>query len=305
MENMKSIVDIIGNTPLVKVKNILNKLDIKNNLFLKLESFNPSGSVKDRAALYMINDGINKGLIKESTTIVEATSGNVGISLAMIASSMGNKCIITMPENASVERVDIMKSYGAEVILTDYKLGMTGSVAKAKEICEKIEDSFYVNQFNNENNYIAHFETIGPEIYETLQGNIDIVFSSIGSGGTITGIGKYLKEKNPNIKIIGIEPEESPLITKGYFAPHKIQGIGASFIPSILDLKVVDEVITASFEESMYYKQMLSSDEGVFVGISTGASLAGLVKYVKKEKIKDKNIVIISPDGGFKYLSVK
>ena len=305
MKIYNDLTQCIGNTPLIKVDNFSNYCkigDLQNNIYVKAEFFNPSGSVKDRAAYNIISKAIDKGLIKENTTVIASTSGNMGISIAMICSLLNKKCIITMPSNFSKERILMMKAYNAEVVLTNAKKLMTGSVEKALELHKLIKDSYYIDQFAEENNYLAHYKTTGKEIYDDLDGKVDVVISTIGSGGTITGVAKYLKEKNPDIKIIGVEPSESPLITKGYCNAHNIQGIGASFIPKILDLNVIDEVLTASYEEAKSFCKVIMRD-GLFVGISSGACLAATVLAIYKNKFKDKNIVVILPDNGSKYLS--
>ncbi len=289
---MKKIVEYIGNTPILKINSMGG-----NHLFAKLESMNPGGSIKDRAAQYMLNAIKDR---KDIDGVVEATSGNTGIALAMIGASMNIPITIVMPENMSEERIKIMRGYGAEVILTPKEKGMAGSVAKAKELVKENPSMMEIGQFSNRENPKAHYETTGPEIWEQMKGNIDVFVSTIGTGGTLMGVGKFLKEKNPNIKVIGVEPEESPLISKGIAHPHQIQGIGANFIPEILDDTIYDSIITVSYDESLEKMKQLSQKEGLFVGISSGACLAAM----EKVQGEDLNIVGILPDGGERYLSV-
>ncbi len=289
---MEKIVDKIGNTPLLEIRH----KNSKNKFFVKLESKNPGGSCKDRAALYMLNKIKNRNKLK----VIEATSGNTGISLAMLGAAMEIPVSILMPENMSQERIKIMRSYGAEVILTPKEEGMAGSVKRAKEMAEKNPSFVEIGQFSNKENTKAHYETTGPEIWEQTSGDIDIFIAGIGTGGTLSGIGKFLKERNPNIKVIGIEPKESPLITEGRASRHNIQGIGANFIPEILDSEIYDEIITVSYEESIDKMKELAQKEGIFSGISSGACLAAMEK-VQGENL---NIVGILPDGGERYLSI-
>lgn len=293
-----SLLDLVGNTPLI----YLDKLskEYNNNIYIKLESFNLTGSIKDRVAKYIILDEIKKGNLKKDGYIIEATSGNTGISIAFIARLLGYKSIIVMPENMSEERKKIISSFGARLILTNKELGMKGAYEKAKEIYFNNPGSIMIDQFNNINNKKVHYET-AEEIWNDLNGNIDIVIMGIGTGGTISGVGEYLKEKNKNIKIIGIEPFTSPLISQGKVGKHSIEGIGANFIPSILNKEIIDEVITISDEEIFIAKEKIESVEGLFLGISSLANVAALVKIFKK--YQNKNIVLISPDDGMKYLS--
>ncbi len=288
---MNSIIDSIGNTPLLK----LNKTG-KNNLFVKLEGMNPGGSSKDRAALFMLNKIKNR----KGQKVIEATSGNTGISLAMLGTSMKIPVTILMPENMSEERIKVIKSYGAEIILTTATLGMAGAVEKAKELLGQDRNMIELGQFTNSENPKAHYMTTGPEIFAQTNGKIDIFVATIGTGGTLSGTGKYLKEKNPNIKVIGVEPKESPLITKGYASQHKIQGIGANFLPDTLDKTVYDEIINVSYEEAIINMRKLSENDGIFAGISSGACLAAMNKI----EGRDLNIVGILPDRGERYLSV-
>lgn len=298
-----NILDMVGDTPLIKLDRIKDKYKLKHNLYAKVEMFNPSGSVKIRAALQMIEDAIKAGLIKSDTVVIEPTSGNTGIALAMVCTLKKLKFICVMPESMSIERVKLMKAYGAEVILTSKELGMDGSVKKAKELEKEYQHAFIPNQFSNESNALAHYLTTGKEILNDLP-QIDYLFAGIGTGGTITGISKVIKEQR-NIVSIGVEPSDSPLISKGYAGRHSIQGIGANFIPEILDLKLVDEIVTVDKEEAFIFARELSKLEGLFVGISAGACLAATIKYVSNLNEENKNIVIILPDTGERYLSTE
>ncbi len=299
-ENVQSL---IGNTPLLSLNNIKKELNLDCNLYAKLEFFNPAGSIKDRAVLYMINGAIEKGLLKDGGTVIEPTSGNTGIGLASICASRGYTAVLTMPDTMSAERIKLLKAYGAKVVLTDGKLGMKGAIEKAKEINQKTPNSIILGQFDNPLNKLSHYETTAKEIIDDTDGKVDIFVAGIGSGGTVSGTGKYLKEFNANIKIVGVEPESSPLITKGVSDKHKIQGIGANFIPDNLDLNVVDSVLTVSDSEAYEYANLVAKKEGVLVGISSGASLAVAVKLAKQIGNKGKNLVVIFPDSGDRYLS--
>ena len=291
-----NILELIGKTPILKLNNIQNN----NNIYLKLEKYNSGGSIKDRAVLGMIEDLMKENKIKQGDTIVEATSGNTGIALSMIGKVKGLNIIIVMPSSMSKERIDLMKAYGAEVILTK-EGGMQASIDKAIELVNSNESYKSLKQFENESNPKKHYNTTAIEIYEDVE-NIDIFVAGIGTGGTISGIGKYLKEKNPNIRIIGVEPESSPLISKGYSGAHKIQGIGANFIPKNLDMNVIDEIITVKDEDAINTTKLLGEKEGVLVGISSGANVFASIEIGKK--YKGKNIVTVSPDGIEKYLSM-
>ena len=293
-----NILELVGKTPIVRLNKFKESNGLNFNLFGKLESFNPAGSAKDRVALKIIEDAERDGKLKKGSVIIEPTSGNTGIGLAMVGRIKGYKVILTMPDNMSSERISLLKAYGAEVVLTDAVLGMKGAIEKANEIAKLYSNSFIAGQFTNYSNVIAHYESTGPEIWEDLNGNIDYVVASIGTGGTITGIAKYLKEKNEKIKIIGIEPEESPLITTGKSGIHGIQGIGANFIPDILDLNLIDRVETVSTEDAYKEVKEISELEGILVGISSGSVLAS----VKKLKLSG-NVVVILPDSGERYLS--
>lgn len=298
------ILEAIGNTPLISLHNIEKKYNLSFHLYAKLERCNPSGSVKDRAAYYIIKEGMEKGLINEDTTIIEATSGNMGISLAMIASSLHLKCIIVMPNNASVERMQMMRAYGAILHLTDAKLGMQGSVDFAENLAKSIDNSFLAHQFENDSNVNAHYETTAKEIIDDLNGQVDVFIAGVGTGGTIMGSAKRLKELNKNIEVIGVEPKESPLLNKGESGSHKIQGIGANFIPKILKLNLIDNIIDVSSEEAYQMTRELAKEEGLLVGISSGAALKAAIMLDDK-KYKDKNVCIILPDNGERYLSVE
>lgn len=298
-----SVKDLVGKTPLLRLNNIEKMFNTNSKIVAKLECFNPAGSAKDRAALSMIEQAELKGVLKKGATIVEPTSGNTGIALASIGISRGYKVILTMPETMSVERQMLLKAYGAEIILTPGNKGMAGAVEESERICKETKNAVILGQFDNSDNPLAHYKTTGPEIFEDMDGKIDIFIAGIGTGGTISGVGKYLKEKNEKIKIIGIEPESSPVITKGISASHKIQGIGANFIPKNLDLSVCDEIVTVSNENALSMGNAVAKNEGLLIGISSGAAVSAAVEIAKKEK--DKNIVVLLPDGGEKYLSTE
>ena len=305
MKVYNSIENLIGKTPILEITKINEFYSLKSKIFAKLESFNPAGSIKDRVALFMLDDAEKQGKIKVGATIIEPTSGNTGIGLASICASRGYKIILTMPDTMSVERINLLKAYGAEVVLTDGKMGMKGAVEKAIELNKEIDNSFIPSQFENPSNPFAHYCTTGPEIWEDLDGEIDYFIAGIGTGGTLSGTGKFLKEKKPSIKIIGVEPESSPLITKGVSGGHKIQGIGANFIPQNFDDSVCDEVLTVSNELAFEYARLMAKKQGVLVGISSGAALAVAVELAKKEENAGKNIVVIMPDTGDRYLSTE
>ena len=302
---VKHAYELVGNTPLIELTNLEKELDLKAKIFAKVESFNPAGSVKDRVALNMILDAENKGVLTPGATIIEPTSGNTGIGLASIGAMRGYKVILTMPSSMSKERIMLLKAYGAEVVLTEASLGMKGSLQKADELNKEIPNSVILGQFVNPANPEMHYKTTGPEIYNDLNGQVDYFVAGIGTGGTISGTGRYLKEKNPNVKVIGVEPFSSPLLTKGTAGPHKIQGIGANFVPDTLDQKVYDEIMDITNEESMEFARILGKKEGFLVGISSGAALSAAIKIAKKEENKNKNIVVIFPDGGDRYLSTE
>lgn len=299
----KNVLELVGGTPLVELNNYGKNHNLEAKIIGKVEFYNPAGSVKDRIALAMVNDAEAKGLLKEGSVIVEPTSGNTGIGLAAVGAAKGYRVIITMPETMSIERRNLLKAYGAEVILTEGPLGMKGAIAKANAIASEIPNSFVPSQFDNSANPKIHFETTGPEIYEAMDGKVDIFVSGIGTGGTITGAGQFLRSKNPNVKIIGIEPTDSPIITKGTSGSHKIQGLGAGFIPTVLDTQVYDEVVTVTNEEAFATTKTIAKEEGLLVGISSGAALHAATIIAKRPENKGKNIVVIFPDTGERYLS--
>ncbi|WP_182187656.1 cysteine synthase A [Pectinatus frisingensis] len=298
-----SITQLIGNTPILRATNYIKKHDLKADILGKLEYFNPAGSTKDRIAKSMIEDAEQRGILKKNSVIIEPTSGNTGIGLAAIAASRGYKIIITMPETMSVERRNLLKAYGAKIVLTDGKAGMKGAIAKAEELAKETPNSFIPSQFTNPANPKAHYLTTGPEIWADTKGKVDIFIAGVGTGGTLSGTGKYLKEKNPDIKIYAVEPETSPVLSEGKAGPHKIQGIGAGFIPETLDTKIYDAVITISNEDAFKYGRDFSQSEGVLVGISSGAAFAAAVKLAQKQENFGKTIVAILPDTGERYLS--
>ena len=302
-EIKNSFLDLVGNTPLVRVNNLIKKDELKADVLAKLEYFNPAGSVKDRIAKEMIQDALEKGLINENTTLIEPTSGNTGIGLSAVATSLNLKIIITMPETMSVERRNLMKAYGAELVLTPGSEGMKGAIAKAKELASQIENSFIPGQFENPANPTAHYKTTGPEIYEQTEGKIDIFVAGVGTGGTISGIGKYLKEKNPEVKVVAVEPASSPVLSTGKGGAHKIQGIGAGFVPETLDTKIYDEIITVENEDAFATGKEMAKTEGILVGISSGAALYAAKELAKREENAGKTIVVLLPDGGDRYLS--
>ena len=298
-----SFLDLVGNTPLVRVNNLIKKDELKADVLAKLEYINPAGSVKDRIAKEMIQDALEKGLINENTTLIEPTSGNTGIGLSAVATALNLKIIITMPETMSVERRNLMKAYGAELVLTPGSEGMKGAIAKAKELASQIENSFIPGQFENPANPTAHYKTTGPEIYEQTEGKVDIFVAGVGTGGTISGIGKYLKEKNPEVKVVAVEPASSPVLSTGKGGAHKIQGIGAGFVPETLDTKIYDEIITVENEDAFATGKEMAKTEGILVGISSGAALYAAKELAKREENAGKTIVVLLPDGGDRYLS--
>ena len=298
-----SFLDLVGNTPLVRVNNLIKKDELKADVLAKLEYFNPAGSVKDRIAKEMILDAMEKGLINENTTLIEPTSGNTGIGLSAVATALNLKIIITMPETMSVERRNLMKAYGAELVLTPGSEGMKGAIAKAKELASQIENSFIPGQFENPANPTAHYKTTGPEIYEQTEGKVDIFVTGVGTGGTISGIGKYLKEKNPEVKVVAVEPASSPVLSTGKGGAHKIQGIGAGFVPETLNTKIYDEIITVENEDAFATGKEMAKTEGILVGISSGAALYAAKELAKREENAGKTIVVLLPDGGDRYLS--
>lgn len=294
---------LIGKTPLLELTHIEKKLGLKAHILAKLEYFNPAGSVKDRIAKAMIDDAEAKGLLKEGSVIIEPTSGNTGIGLSSVAAARGYRIIIVMPETMSVERRQLMKAYGAELVLTDGAKGMKGAIAKAEELAKEIPDSFIPGQFVNEANPKAHYSTTGPEIFEDTDGKVDYFVAGVGTGGTVTGTGKFLKEKIPGVKVAAVEPETSPVLSQGKAGPHKIQGIGAGFVPDVLDTKVYDEIIPVSNENAFAYGKLIGKTEGVLVGISSGAALYAAVELAKRPENEGKNIVVLFPDTGDRYLS--
>ena len=296
---------LIGNTPLLRLNNIEKKLNLNVTLLAKVEYFNPSGSVKDRVALSMIEDAEKKGILHHDSVVIEPTSGNTGIGLASVCAAKGYKCILVMPENMSKERIKLIKAYGADVVLSPKEKGMKGAVEKAEELSKTYESSFIPSQFENPSNPEIHYKTTGPEIYKSTNKKVDIFVAGIGTGGTISGVGKYLKEQNKNIKIIGVEPNDSPLLTKGKAGPHKIQGIGANFVPNTLNKNYIDEFLTATTEESYEYARMAGKFEGILVGISSGAALAQAVKIAQRNENNGKTIVVLLPDSGDRYLSTE
>ena len=298
-----SIAELVGNTPLLRLSNYIENNKIDANIIAKVEYFNPAGSVKDRIAKAIIEDYEAKGLLKKGSTIIEPTSGNTGIGLAAIAASKGYRLIITLPETMSVERRNLIKAYGAELVLTEGSLGMKGAIAKANELHEQIKDSIIAGQFVNPANPKAHYETTGPEIYNDLDGKVDIFVAGIGTGGTVSGVGKFLKEKNPNVKVVGVEPKGSPVLTEGHPGPHKIQGIGAGFVPDTLDTKIYDEIIDVENEDAFATGKIIARSEGLLVGISAGAAIYAATQLAKRPESKGKNIVVILPDTGDRYLS--
>ncbi|MCR5581607.1 MAG: cysteine synthase A [Pseudobutyrivibrio sp.] len=299
----KGFTEIIGNTPLLEVTNIEKELGLEARVLVKLEYLNPAGSVKDRAAKYMIEDAEAKGILKEGSVIIEPTSGNTGIGLAAIAASRGYRTILTMPETMSVERRNILKAYGAEIVLTEGAKGMQGAVDKAEELAKEYPNSIIAGQFENPANARAHFETTGPEIWADTDGEVDVFIAGVGTGGTLTGIGQFLKSKNPDIKVVALEPKDSPLLSTGKAGPHKIQGIGANFVPSLLDTEIYDEVYLADGDDAINTAKLLAKKEGISVGISSGAALYGAIEYAKKPENKGKTIVALLPDSGDRYYS--
>ena len=299
----KNASELIGNTPLVELTNIEKQYSLKAKLYAKVEYFNPTGSVKDRIALSMINDAFNKGLINENSVLIEPTSGNTGIGIAALCAMKNIKCILVMPESMSIERRKLLSIYGAKLVLTEAKEGMGGSIKKAKELEKTIPNAVILGQFDNEANPRIHYLTTGKEIYNDLNGKVDLFIAGIGTGGTISGTGKYLKEKIKDVKIIGVEPLSSPVISQNKKGSHKIQGIGAGFIPSTLDLSIIDKVETCSDEDAFAFARIVPSIEGMLVGISSGASLKVAIDYAKKEENANKNIVVLFPDSGDRYLS--
>lgn len=300
-----SVIELIGKTPLVELSNIEKDLNLNARILAKLEYFNPGGSVKDRVAKNMIEMAEKEGKLKKGSVIIEPTSGNTGIGLALVAAAKDYKTIIVMPDTMSKERQLLMKAYGAELVLTDGKKGMTGAIEKAEELNKSIENSIIAGQFTNPYNPKSHFDTTGPEIYKDTDGNVDIFISGVGTGGTISGTGEYLKQKNPDIKVIAVEPFGSPILSKGKSGPHNLQGIGAGFIPETLNTDIYDEIITVKEEDAYISARLITQKEGILVGISSGAALYAATEVAKREENKGKTIVVLLPDTGERYLSTQ
>ena len=295
--------DLIGNTPLVRLNGYQKEKKLDAELLAKLEYFNPAGSVKDRVALYMLLDAQEKGLLKRDSVIIEPTSGNSGIGLAAVAAEKGIRTIIVMPDTMSIERRNILKAYGAELVLTDGKLGMKGAIAKANELAEEIPHSFIPGQFTNDANPLAHYKTTGPEIWKDTDGDVDILVAGVGTGGTLSGAGRYLKEQNPDIQVVAVEPKDSPVLSEGRAGSHKLQGIGAGFVPRTLDIDIYDEVIPVTTQQAYDAARLLAREDAVLAGISSGAALYAAEVLAKRPENRGKRIVIIIPDSGEKYLS--
>lgn len=303
MKVSERITDLIGKTPLLKLNNYMKENELEADIIGKLEYLNPAGSAKDRIARAMLDDAEEKGLLKPNAVIIEPTSGNTGIGLAAVAASRGYKTILTMPETMSVERRNLLRAYGAEIVLTDGAKGMKGAIEKADELAKSTENSFIPSQFTNQSNPKAHFETTGPEIWDDTDGEVDIFVAGVGTGGTVSGVGKYLKSKNPNVKIVAVEPADSPVLTKGTAGPHKIQGIGAGFVPETLNTEIYDEVIAVENEDAFATGRTLARKEGLLVGISAGAAVYAATLLAKRAENKGKKIVVLLPDTGDRYLS--
>lgn len=305
MKVYKNITQLVGKTPIMELVNYEKENNLQANILAKIEFFNPAGSVKDRIAKAMIENAEKEGLLKEGSTIIEPTSGNTGIGLASIAAAKGYKAILTMPETMSIERRKLLKAYGAEIVLTDGSKGMKGAIEKAEELQKEIKDSFIPSQFENMENPKMHYNTTGPEIYEDTEGKIDYFVAGVGTGGTLSGVGKYLKEQNPNIKIVAVEPKSSPVLTEGKAGAHKIQGIGANFVPNTLDKNIYDEIITIENDEAFESARKVAKSDGILVGISSGAAIKAATIIANREENKGKTIVALLPDTGERYLSTE
>lgn len=301
----ESIIDLVGKTPILKANNFIKANNVNANILAKLEYFNPAGSIKDRIAKAMIEDAEKKGILKEGATIIEPTSGNTGIGLALIAAAKGYRAIMTMPETMSIERRNLLKAHGAEIVLTDGSKGMKGAIAKADELNKEIEGSVILGQFVNAANPQAHFDTTGPEIWEDTDGKVDFFIAGVGTGGTLSGAGKYLKSKNPDVKVVAVEPETSPVLSEGKAGPHKIQGIGAGFVPKTLDTDIYDEIIKVPNEAAFTAGRSFAHTEGALVGISSGAAFWAAIQIAQRPENAGKNIVVILPDTGERYLSTE
>lgn len=299
----KGALELIGHTPLMEIVNMEKELGLKARVLVKLEYLNPTGSVKDRAAKAMIEDAEQKGILKEGAVIIEPTSGNTGVGLASIAAVKGYRMILTMPDTMSVERRNILKAYGAEIVLTEGAKGMSGAIEKAEELAKEIPDSFIPGQFDNKANAKAHFLTTGPEIWEDTEGEVDFFIAGVGTGGTLTGTGEYLKSKKPEIRVIALEPSDSPLLSGGEAGPHKLQGIGANFVPAVLNTEVYDEIFCAESEDAFRAAKLFAKKEGILVGISAGAALHAAITYAQKEENEGKTIVVLLPDSADRYYS--
>lgn len=301
----KNAYDLVGGTPLLELTHIEKELNLKAKLFAKVEYFNPAGSVKDRIGLSMINDAEAKGVLKEGTVIIEPTSGNTGIGLASIGTMKGYRVVLTMPESMSIERRKLLKAYGAELVLTEASKGMKGAIARAEELNKEIPNSIILGQFVNPANPKIHYETTGPEIFKDLEGKVDAFVAGVGTGGTITGVGKYLKENKKDVKVVAVEPAASPVLSEGKAGPHMIQGIGAGFVPDTLDTSIYDEVIKIENDDAFTYGRLIGKKEGILVGISSGAALYAAIQVASRDEFKDKNVVVLLPDSGDRYLSTK
>lgn len=303
MRFFDSIEEMVGHTPLLQINNIKNELGFGANIFAKLEYLNPAGSAKDRVAVQMIKDAEEKGILKAGSIIIEPTSGNTGIGLAAVGTSKGYRSIIVMPDSMSVEKIKTIEAFGAEVILTPGAEGMSGAIKKAEELAKEYEGSFIAGQFTNPSNPKAHYLTTGPEIYDDLDGQVDVFIAGVGTGGTLSGTAKYLKEKKPDVRIVAVEPSKSPLLSKGYAGSHGLMGIGANFVPKTLDVDIIDEIITVDEEDAYTFGRLLGNKEGILVGITSGAAMYAAVQVAKRPEYAGKNIVTLLPDTGDRYLS--